>query len=83
MIFWLFHRHFFHDVAREWMERGWFNRQTGECTPDGTPITVITQLCIYQSCGKYRQQTLRGHLPGGSFHNYPVPEEGADIEVQV
>ena len=30
-----------------------------------TPITKISERCADKACGKYRQQTLVGHLPGG------------------
>ena len=65
MKLWPFHRHRYFEVDRQWMERGWLNIRTGECIPDGTPITKITERCAERLCGKYRQQTLVGHLPGG------------------
>ena len=74
MKIWPFHQHRYFEVDRQWLERGWWNTQTGEARPDGTPITQITERCTDKLCGKYRQQTLVGHLPGGRIGNYRTPE---------
>ena len=61
---WPFHRHRYFEVDRQWLERGWWDRE-GKVVGPHTPITKITERCAERLCGKYRQQTLVGHLPGG------------------
>ena len=72
MKIWPFHQHRYFEVDREWMERRWHNQdRTTIGAP--TPITKITERCSDKLCGKYRQQTLVGHLPGG-HPGRPMPE---------
>ena len=66
MKIWPFHKHRFFEVHREWMESYWRNRE-GKTIVGPTPITKITERCADKSCGKYRQLTLVGLLPGGNF----------------
>ena len=66
MIPWPFHRHRFFEVDRQWMEKSQLNLE-GKRIGDPTPITVITERCAEKLCGDYRQQTLKGHLPGGNY----------------
>ena len=66
MKFWSSHKHCFFEVDRQWMESRMRNWE-GKIVGGPTPITKITERCVDKSCGKYRQQTLVGHLPGGHF----------------
>lgn len=62
----LFHRHLYFEVDRQWLERTPRNLVTGELLAGGpSPVTLITERCATKSCGKYRQETLQGYLPGG------------------
>ena len=74
MKFWLFHQHRYFEVDREWMEKCWRN-MNGLVIRGPTPITKITERCTDKLCGKYRQQTLVGHLPGGHPARGLMPEE--------
>ena len=74
MKFWPFHRHRYFEVDREWLERVWRNMQTGKNAGGTTPLTLVTERCADKLCGKYRQQTLVGHLPGGRVGSYLMPE---------
>ena len=66
MKFWSSHKHCFFEVDRQWMVLN--RRNHGQKTIlSSTPITKITERCADKSCGKYRQLTLEGHLPGGDF----------------
>ena len=74
MRLWPFHHHRYFEVDREWMEMRWRNIKTGETAPGGRPITNITERCADNRCGKYRQQNLVGHLPGGHPARGLMPE---------
>ena len=76
MRLWPFHHHRYFEVDREWMESRLRNAQ-GLTLAGPTPITKITERCADKLCGKYRQQTLVGHLPGGH------PGKGAMLEEAV
>lgn len=62
---WPFHRHRWVEVERLKMWRPQGNLLEG---PDWehppSPVTVITERCVDQSCRKWRQKTLMGHLTG-------------------
>ena len=77
MKLWPFHRHRYFEVDRQWMERRWWNMK-GKLIEGKSPITVISERCADKSCGKYRQQTLKGHLPGGHVSEY-VAAEGKSV----
>ena len=74
MKLWPFHQHRYFEVDREWMEIRWRNMRTGETAPGGRPVTMITERCSDNCCGKYRQQKLVGHLPGGHPARESMPE---------
>lgn len=75
MNIWPFHRHRFFEVDRQWLTKIWINKFTNERQPVNTPVTLITERCADRLCGKYRQQTLTGHLPGGQDARREVTEE--------
>ena len=73
MKLWPFHQHRYFEVDREWME-SFLRNQEGKLIVGPTPITKITERCADKLCGKYRQQTLVGHLPGGHPARESMPE---------
>ena len=76
MNFWPFHRHRhrYFEVDRQWLEKVWRNIHTGENAPGSSPVTLITERCADKCCGKYRQQTLSGHLLGGHDDPHLTPD---------
>lgn len=64
---WPFHKHRWVEVGREALMRSAFGAlRLPEEWPMGFPETLITERCVDQSCRKWRQKTLAGHLLGAT-----------------
>ena len=74
MRLWPFHQHRYFEVDREGAQMDWQNPRTGEVFHIAASIMEITERCADNRCGKYRQQKLVGHLPGGHQARGLMPE---------
>lgn len=64
MKLWPFHHHRFVEVSREFLARSNDRPLMGIVGTRSSPVTVITERCVDNRCRKWKQVTLKGHVPG-------------------